>query len=154
MTRQFLILLLALFSFTFTSCSDEEIIDDTVFIFGSTYGFCVGNCTHLFLYDGTTAYRDNMERYVEPPTFSDISEADIASSAQLLLDEFPDLLKESSDERYGCPDCADQGTLFLRLQEGDGIRTWYLDTRVQEDWPKELAAYVVLLGQELGKIIE
>ena len=71
-----------------------------------------------------------------------------------LADNFPRVLLNSDQETYGCPDCADQGTIFLQRKIDDQIRSWFIDTRVQDDWPKELKEYHTLLKSKIDGLIQ
>ena len=139
------------------SCTDENELnanDHSPLIFGSSHGFCQGNCTHLFKYENGQVFRDEMDRLdLDNLLFSNTPEEELLASAQKIFESLPEELKSNSQETYGCPDCADQGTLFLQLTEGDGSRQWFLDTRIQEDWSQELKDFVRLLKEELDEII-
>ena len=139
------------------SCADKEEsieIEDEVFIFGSYNGFCQGNCAHLFKYENGQVFRDEMDRFDDSNfKFSSNAEADLLDAAYRLFNQFPELLKESDQETYGCPGCLDQSTLYVSIGDGEGVRSWRLDSIVQEDWPQELKDYVTLLISELEKII-
>lgn len=137
------------------SCSsDDPIVSEDHFIFGTTYGYCIGNCTHLFKYEGGEVFEDEMERFFgEDLVFSETNKPDIVPIAEELLNAFPQELIDSDQETYGCPDCADQGTIFLQREFGDNVRSWYIDTRAQDDWSKELKDFHKLISDRLGQIV-
>jgi hypothetical protein len=138
-----------------TSCSDDnELSQNDFFIFGTTYGFCFGNCTHLYKYENDQVFADEMDRFeLENLVFSNENQPEIVSIAEELLDQFPSELLNSTEERYGCPDCHDQGTIFLQRKIGQDVQSWYLDTEVQEEWSKKLRDYHKLLTDRMSKII-
>ena len=146
-------LFVALISWQCTEDNQASQSDHPPLIFGSNHGFCLGNCAHLFKYENGEVFRDEMDKLEVNFVFSDTPDPELLESAQRILEDFPEELKVNSQETYGCPDCADQGTLILQLTEGDGTRRWYLDTRIQEDWSQDLKDFVDLLKKELEEII-
>ena len=141
-----------------SSCSEDNQsiaeLEESTFIFGSYNGFCQGNCAHLFKYENGEVFRDEMDRFDDSNlTFSSSAENDLVDVAKMLFSEFPEFLKESNQETYGCPGCLDQSTLYVRIGEGNSSQSWRLDSIEQEDWPRELKDYVKLLKTELEQII-
>lgn len=143
-----------------TSCTDsdleieqEEAIE-TSFIFGSYNGFCIGNCAHLFLYENGAVFRDDMDKFdLENLRFQSTAEADLLAVGEKLLADLPKVLEESTTETYGCPGCADQSTIFVQVTNDTDVKTWYLDSHIQKEWPQDLQDYVKVLVDELDKII-
>ena len=124
----YILLSILLISLGCTDNNESNLSDHPTLIFGSSHGFCQGNCTHLFKYENGEVFRDEMDRFdLSNLVFSDSSDPDITSAAQNVLNNIPEELKLSDQETYGCPDCADQGTLFIQLTEDENTRQWYLD---------------------------
>ena len=44
-----------------------------------------------------------------------------------LSDYFPDQLLSEEEEVLGCPDCADQGGLFIQYSENENVQSWRID---------------------------
>ena len=101
----------------FVSCTEEETINQNDhLIFGTYFGFCIGNCAHLYKYENEQVFSDVVDRFtLDALIFSDDPEPDLVDTARELADNFPRVLLNSDQETYGCPDCADQGTIFLHI---------------------------------------
>ena len=156
--QKIIITFLSLLTLSFLSCTSEQEptmeTSEDIFIFGSYNGFCQGNCTHLFRLEDDQVFRDEVDFFdADNLQFSDTSEAELKEVALRLRGAFPSLLIASDQEEYGCLGCSDQSILFLQMGEGDEMRTWKLDSFVQEEWDQELKDYVQLLVRELNEII-
>lgn len=119
-----------------TACKEDEIPDipieesDDYLIFGTIYGECISNCVTAYKIQNNQLFEDNTEFNV----LGDIpfSETPLPQSqfiiAQELLVVFPSELLDSEERTYGCPDCADQGTVYIELEEDDVKTIWRIDT--------------------------
>ncbi len=138
-----------------SSCAKEEIVNqDGSFIFGIYFGFCVDNCAHIYKYEDERVFPDIIDRFaLDALIFSDDPDPDLVSTAKELADNFPSALLNSDQEIYGCPDCADQGTIFLQREANGQVRSWFIDTRIQDDWPEELKEYHMLLKLKIDGLI-
>ena len=58
---------------------------------------------------------------------------------QKLLATFPSDLLNSEKEIYGCPDCADQGGVYLETGKGNETRKWRIDAADLEQSAQILA---------------
>ncbi|MEZ4981145.1 MAG: hypothetical protein R2769_06065 [Saprospiraceae bacterium] len=132
----FLLSILAL-----ASCGKETLttISDEQFVFAVYYGECQGNCFTGFKMQEGEIFPDiedfgYQEEYDFSTTPLSQEEYELASE---LLDEFPKELLDSRKDTYGCPDCTDQGVVYLELQTKNGIRKWMLDT-FDEDQSQEI----------------
>ncbi len=129
----------------FMACTDDEKIvqfgEDDQLIFGTFYGECAGNCTVLYKIQSGSLFEDDVDFGIpEVILFNDLplSEADYLI-AEELANTFPSDLTDSDKEVYGCPDCADQGGVYLELKQGDNTRKWRIDTRNDEQSAQILA---------------
>ena len=139
----------------FLACSKEGSPTDSneYFIYGTSFGFCIGNCTHLFKLENGEVFPDVVDRLnVDELVFSVEADNDQLDVALRLHDAFPNILLDSDQDRYGCPDCADQGTIFIQRKIGDEVRSWFIDTRESKDWSDELKEYHSILKSNLGEI--
>ncbi|MGB0929904.1 MAG: hypothetical protein ACPGVB_03960 [Chitinophagales bacterium] len=120
-----------------TACKEDEIPDipieesDDYLIFGTIYGECIGEeCVTLYKIQNSQIFEDNTEFVAlgEIP----FSETPLPQSkfniAQELLVVFPSKLLTSEERTYGCPDCHDQGTVYIELEEEDIKTIWRIDT--------------------------
>ena len=105
-------------------------------IFGSFYGECLGeNCVKTFklednyLLEDTRASLGRLNNFETGYRVLDQADFDRAS---VLLDVFPNQLLSEPDTTFGCPDCRDQGGLYIEYYRGDRHGTWYIDQDKEE----------------------
>lgn len=114
-----------------------------VLIFGTAYGECLGNCAILYKIEGTRLFADDVD-YLTGSFDIKFKTAPLPSEkyqiAKVLLAEFPFQILDENKERFGCPDCADQGAFYLEYRFGETVRRWYIDTN-DDAVPAYLAAY-------------
>ncbi len=142
--KRFLVYFLTLGLILSCSSNDDPGIT-TSLVFGQYYGFCVGNCFLPYQLNNQTLKVDENETYIstayifEPTTT--LSEEDFVK-ARHLLNEIPSVLFEGpSVITYGCPDCADQGGLYLEITRSGKTTKIYLDNFDTEDQLAEVIAY-------------
>lgn len=143
-------------SFFVLSCNDDEAKSSTDYIiFGHHYGFCQGadclkyfklDTEHVYEYADTCLPIPVSSCYeANPPMLSD-AKFEIAKS---LFDDFPEALFDETEMTLGCPDCADQGGLYLEIKRGDAVNSWNID-QSKSAIPAYLHDYV----DELNQVIE
>ena len=122
----------------FTACKDNEEFcqfeDGDYLIFGTFYGECAGNCTVLYNIQNDFLYEDDVEIGIpdEIPFMSTpLSEEKYLIGVELST-TFPSDLIDSQKDVYGCPDCADQGGVYLELGKGGLFRKWRIDSADDE----------------------
>ena len=136
-----------LFFFTmimFLSCNKDNDFPTCYehFIFGSYACECAGQCAWLYqltndelvIGDGESCMPDHYT-YAGTPLSKDKFEI-----AHRVVDELPDTLLENSEDRFGCPDCHDQGGYYLELRTKSSTRKWSIDTDA-DDLPEFLMDY-------------
>lgn len=103
---------------------------DDYLIFGKFYGFCGGNCTHLYKMTATELFADNMDRYEydKEVTFdkTNLGAAKI-EIAKTVCSQYTSEIKNEKNERIGCPDCHDQGNIYVELKQNGKVQKWYID---------------------------
>jgi len=124
------LLLISLVLLMLFSCkkSDDELKHDDYLIFGHFYGFCVGEeCVEMYKITESKLYEDSKDLYsldafdfVELPA----EKFDLVSD---LTAELPQNLIESPDSTFGCPDCADQGGIYIEYRKNDVVQKWKID---------------------------
>ncbi len=123
-------------------CKKEEPAVDKYFIFGKAYGECGGNCATFFKVQEGNVYADDMLYYTGQVSFSNVP---LAPSkyvlAKHLADSFPSYLYAHPDTTFGCPDCHDQGGLYLKREINGSIQYWNIDTDTAYQ-PLAIRAYV------------
>ena len=136
-----------LLAFTVFACDDAAPFPFTTsdyLVFGAFAGECYGDCLASFrvmnkrLEEDTTNqyYRYDYEFRADRELSSDAFE-----KAKVLMDDLPADLIRSDLDSYGCPDCADQGALFLMFEQAGEQRIIVLDSRDTDDQSAAIVAY-------------
>ncbi len=161
-----LLLLAAIFSTVLiTGCHKEKEIEksscvllnsDDYLIFGTTFGFCAGNCTQLFKLTTSQLFEDDNEYFVrgEVVKFKSqpLSNAKLAM-AEELCKTFPYDKIKSEAETLGCPDCHDQGLIYFELKKNGVVKKWYVDPDAnQNQVPDYLKTYVQIVRTTVDKL--
>src|SRR5258705_10345733 len=110
------------------SCSKENpgCSAPDYFVFGDAFGMCGGNCPNLYLLKQHKIYADNIENfYLEPLAFSSVPLTNTSYQlAQSLPDELPAWLNNHPDTTLGCPDCYDQGLIYIEISRNGVVSKW------------------------------
>ena len=104
------------------ACSDETdpgLGFSDYIVFGTFYGECSGDCITLFRLSETRLERDTRNRFPDED-FQFISGQVLGTDdfiqARAILKTIPSELVNNPQDRYGCPDCRDQGGLYLNYR--------------------------------------
>ena len=112
------------------------------FSFGFAAGFCVGDCARFYSVEGNKIFPDDMPAFVKPLKFKSTP---LTNSKYLLakplLENFPVYLLNNPDKIIGCPDCTDQGALYLEIKQGGVTKYWNIDTN-ENAQPEEIRIYM------------
>ncbi len=129
--------------------SSEKLEDGDYILFGTFYGFCMGEeCREMYMLTIDKLYEDiddgNEVEYVELPTdlYADVH--DIKMSIPADLTALP-------DSTFGCPDCHDQGGVFLRIKKDDVDQSWTIDNDL-DAIPTYLHSIVDLIHEKVELI--
>ncbi len=123
--KKMLFISIILPTFFFASCEKEEVNASTQLIIsnGQSFGFCVGPCYHEIIIQGTEIklkvisrdVKDNSVVNTETIYTETFSKSEQESLIQIIDNEqFMKL-----DSVYGCPDCADGGSEWIGIQDGE-----------------------------------
>lgn len=115
----------------FCSCDKEvsnELNEGDFLIFGHFYGECIGEgCVETYKLTSSKVYEDTNDNYLETD-FSFIKLGnDKFKEVKYLIDFLPNELLESDEDNFGCPDCLDQGGLFIQYSKNGNIKSWRID---------------------------
>lgn len=121
---------LLIFSACSNDSSDLETNEGDYLIFGTFNGECFGQCTNLYKVDEEQIFEDDLNIGLpeDIPFKSEPMENSKFELAKQLKENFPNELLESSERTYGCPDCSDQGGIYLELRRDGDINKWTIDT--------------------------
>lgn len=127
------ITILIFLALIFTSCSESDksvqVDKFDYLIFGHFRGECEGEeCVETFKLTEDKLYKDTLDDYRgENLDFFELS-SDIFQQVRDLKDYFPNELYSSRGEMIGCPDCRDQGGIFIQYSENGIVESWRIDT--------------------------
>jgi hypothetical protein len=131
MQRLFLGIFLILTCF---SCKKEENTPDGDYlIFGHFYGECIGEqCVETFKITDEGLFEDSTDSYAqnEPFDFVPLSN-DLFEQISGLENAIPAELLASTEDTFGCPDCADQGGIYIAYMVDCTVRKWRIDQDTQ-----------------------
>jgi len=142
MNKLFLIICLCL---PIMACTDNEQVcvfgEGDYLIFGTFYGECAGNCTVVYKIQNNFLFEDDQE--IGIPEEIPFLPAPLSNTkyqiAEEMLSTFPSDLLNSDKDIYGCPDCADQGGVYLETGKGNETRKWRIDAADSEQSAQILA---------------
>lgn len=137
-----------------TSCDKEgiKLKEDDYLIFGHFYGMCYGDqCVQTYKLTNNNLYKDFRDRYKDTePDFRPLGNEKF-ELVKNLQEAIPQKLLETDQERFGCPDCADQGGLLLEICRKGKVNTWAIDQR-KSDVPAYLHDIMDTLNEAIATI--
>ncbi|MGC4079354.1 MAG: hypothetical protein QM702_20400 [Rubrivivax sp.] len=155
--KSYLFLLITLLQLS-ASCGKSRDTPNTVFnpdyfIFGNSYGMCRADCTHLFRVSGGQAYPDSIDRGLAPLYFSSIPLDSARTAIALEVQQaLPASLRYSDSERViGCPDCRDQGTIYIEYAQAGKVYVIRMDTD-ETAVPADMRAFCSQLQNAVTKL--
>lgn len=116
----------------FTSCSDSDngvqVNKMDYLIFGHFHGECIGEgCVETFKLTGDRLYEDTLDHYnAENFEFVELS-SEKFEQVKDIIEYFPTKLLNDKDTTFGCPDCRDQGGIFIQYSENGIVKSWRID---------------------------
>lgn len=127
--RLLIIILLGLFTFTCNGLTNSSTKQTDYIIFGSFYGMCVGDdCVANFKLTDDDLYKDQNDSYAGMKDFSFKKlSAEKFEVAKDLYSKIPSKLLSSESQTFGCPDCADQGGIYLAISRDGSVKEWKID---------------------------
>ena len=121
-------------------------------IFGHFYGECLGEgCIETFKLTDVKLYEDTLDTYNgENLEFVELS-SEKFEQVKDIIDYFPTKLLYEKDTRFGCPDCRDQGGVFIQYSENGTIQSWRIDTD-KDEIPEYLHSFVDKVTEKIWLI--
>lgn len=118
--------------------------------FGKANGLCWTECATFFKVEDNAVYADSMMNYTGTLQFqSDALANDKYLLAKPLQDNFPTYLTDNPNQTIGCPDCADQGGIYITRKVNGITSYWNIDTQTGAQ-PLEIRAYL----QQMVSVID
>ena len=112
--------------------SSNKPSDTDYLMFGHFYGFCHGEqCIEIFKLEKNKILEDSLDKYPDRTTpylgkFYALDNAKF-NLAKDLTGFFPENLLNEPDTTIGCPDCADQGGLYIEYNFKGVHKFWFID---------------------------
>lgn len=115
-------------------------------VFGTYYGMCRTDCINIYCVESNQLYRDDSVTYGKLDWFyyftpSRKMDAAKQKIARGLLGQVPMELLSRNRTTIGCPDCADQGGIFIKAMSGPVSATLKLDINDTEEQSEEVIAF-------------
>ena len=130
--------------------AEDVLLVDCVFYAGNWFEQknLVAASTNFLLKNGNL-YPDDMTGPIKKHRFKNgpLPE-EKALLANDLKEQIPEFLRNSGSDRFGCPDCLDQGAYYIELRENGKIQKFHLDTDTSAV-PRELRLFLSTLGTTL-----
>ncbi len=143
----------------FTGCTNDDFgpvassTDFEYLIFGHFHGECFGEeCIETFKLTSDQLFEDTTDVYggLGPFNFMELEE-DRFQVAKDLVNYFPSQLLISRFETFGCPDCSDQGGLFINYSKGEEEDSWWID-RNKDQVPEYLHEFIDAVDKKIELI--
>ena len=122
-------------------------------VFGRFYGHCQGEqCIEIYKLEKGKLFEDRNDQYVSNETFYEASYEQLDDAkyemVRSILDHIPSGLIAEDQIRFGCPDCADQGGIYLEIKNSQAHEFWIFDQNKQ-DVPAYLHSYLDLINAKI-----
>lgn len=129
--------------------------EEEYFVIGRAAGRCAGDCATFYSLKNGTAYADDM-------TYFHRTENELSFDAKALPDnkskklkelsgKIPQYLKDHTNQTFGCPDCRDQGLIYIETKINGVKKHWMLDTDTRE-LPAEIRSYAEDVSNTLNQL--
>jgi hypothetical protein len=137
-------------------CDDKLLSSGEYLIFGHFYGECLGEgCIEIFKLTNNKLFEDindiypgNSEIYSGNYIELDNTNYDLVSD---LIEYFPKDLLTENDTVFGCPDCADQGGLYIEYNVDGTHKFWIIDQAL-DSVPTYLHEFIGKINESIGLI--
>ena len=145
---------LTMMIFFISACDNEiKLSENDYLIFGHFYGECLGeNCVETFKLTNDKLFEDGTDNYFGNGTFNFVELANGKfEQTKDLTDYFPMQLLTETETTFGCPDCADQGGIFIQYCKNGVIKSWRID-QSKTNVPTYLHNFVDKVNEKIGLI--
>jgi len=134
-----------------------QLVDNDFLIFGHFYGECSGpQCVKIFKLTKDKLYEETNYPYSgigssKNYIFKELPN-DKFNVAKDLMSYFPNQLRSVTEKQIGCPDCRDQGGIYVELSENGAVKTWEIDND-KDAVPDYLPVFVSKVHEKIGLIL-
>lgn len=141
---------LLIFFISFSNCVKKNDSENTVavssLIFGKSVPLQEGNVEYYKL-DKQSIFPDSIINFNKELIFSvqPLSKEKHAKALPL-LEKFPGFLMSNPDKTFGCPNCSDQGTIYLETTYQGKVMKWVIDPI---NYPQELTDFIAEIDYTL-----
>ena len=119
---------------TFSSCQDDvnQNTEPDYIIVGHFYGMCQGEqCVEIFKITDKELFEDSKDIYPARDVFANTDFSALSDDqfqkATSIISNFPKEILNDDEPVMGCPDCHDQGGLYIEYKKGNSRKFWLLD---------------------------
>ena len=152
MKKLTLIALLFITVLNYNCSSDDSIhIDKNDYlIFGHFYGMCVGDgCVLTYKLTDDTLYEDINHNYLGTDLNFKALDNNTFEQVKDLANYVPSELLNETESVFGCPDCADQGGLFIEISKNGVVKSWRID-----QYKNNVPAYLYTFMDQVNEKIQ
>ncbi len=122
------------------------------FIFGADGGSLPGNYTY-FKIENEKVFRNKAFAPGQETILFDSNQ--LSNDKYLLTKElkeiFPGYLLSHPNQTFGCPNCADQGAIHIEMEHNGTLKSWDVDTDINQQ-PPEIRPYIKRLLQIVSQL--
>ncbi len=151
----------SLFALLLLQCSaskEENSQPIDYLLFGTKYGKCISGCNRLYYMDGKNLYQFISKSHEELTATEFTSKGILLSQDKYnkyknLLDFLPTDLDLSDLDTFGCPNCYDQGEIYIEYKKDNVVRKFRADTKQADNpvWLRAFAENLKLAVEDLSK---
>lgn len=140
-----------------TSCKKEKQLCNDSLVLGTYYGNCAGNCFNVYRLDYDKLQEDEIpEHLIDYTTYTFSATKTLAESkfelVKNLIYEIPAELKLNTNKVYGCPDCADEGGVFLEVTLDGKSSRFNIDNYNSQDQSVEILSFKTKIHDAVHQI--
>lgn len=150
---KFLFLLLPL-SICACSKSDSPLFSKAdALIFGTFYGECFGDdCVRTYMVSEGILYKDANDAYVmNSRSFEKVSD-DGADIALKISEKMTSGLGDIVNSSIGCPDCRDQGGVYLETVDSDEVSTYWIFDQDKSEVAEEFHPLLDIINETVRSL--
>lgn len=129
------------------SCGQDHIPSDKedYLVFGVAYGLCSDDCVQMFKIDKNSLFEDTTTKYLQDYKTYQFNGNRLSNALHEqvveLMNVIPNEFFSLSTHEFGCPDCYDQGTIYVEIDADDTNRRFIIDPSDTKDQSDEIILF-------------